>query len=1217
MTRIFNLASCILLAGILSIMALQSCGESSSTPEMETSCSSGEECDDEDPCTENDKCDGDGECIGEPISCDDSRDCTEDSCDVAGECVHDLMVGHCLIDGVCYKDGQPKEGSPCMECTTAVSKAEWMNDDTNECGTEDKCHAGAYCSAGECVLGTELLDCDDGNPCTDDSCDPNEGCVGTPNSEPCDSGVCVDGECVCQPACEGMECGDDGCGGMCGECPADKPVCNEGVCGVEECLPNCSGKECGDDGCEGICGECEEGLACDAGSCLESGCGALFFDGEDDYVEVPHSDELSFEDEFTVEIWFKAETTTSSRSLVRKGAGVANYLVWLMSDMTLACGSFVAGGDKAAYVANGTEAIEPGVWHHFAATFTPGNIHTYLDGEQYASLAYPGSVKTNTQPLTFGFGYPTIWSDSHFSGSMGQVRLWSRSLALNEIVSHSKEELDVEAESGLVGVWRFSEGQGDVAHDSTGNNDGVVHGANWAGTPEDEICCVPSCDGKECGDDECGGTCGSCNEGFQCGWGQCVCEEPEAPGLIEWSHTFEKPGIEFGGGTVRSGDYYYVSGHVSDNDKDGFLAQFALDGSLNWSKTFGGDSLDTLNSVVAVEDGILAGGYTMSNGAAGVDAWLLRISAQGEVIWEETYGGEGYDEIFVLEACKDGGYVLAGVTTTEAEGSWDFWLCRVTEEGELLWMNPYGGPEEDWPLSGVVETADGGFVAVGGTKSFGAGDKDMWLVKVDSAGNMVWNKTYGTDGTDNGSGVAALKDGGFAIIGSSPSGPQIIRTDSSGNEVWQKAIGGMGDAPHGVVEMADGGFIVQGNTTSMGAGSHDFWLLRLDGMGNQLWETAFGDEHSNVSTDFAVLPGGQFIVAGHTTYGNSEEKDIQVLVTSSECCKPVCDGKECGDDGCGGSCGECGESMFCYGGACAAPVEIPDSGQTKCYDATGETVCPLPEEPFFGQDANYQGPPFSLMDNQDGTVTDLNTGLVWARCAGGQTPPDCLEQPPKVGWQEAADHCEQNNDQLPGDGWRIATRNELLSIMHVENLGCIPTQHFVGTPDAIWTGTDYPWDSDLAYAISFSTCSAGAGWDKTEQLASFRCVRGDYLEFGKLKDNDDGTVFDLSTGLMWQQQDDGQERTWEEALEYCEALNLVGEADWRLPHSREIMTLMDYTLPNASIDEDFFPTAGKNKFWTGTTLRITPDAAYAVNFVAAMGYSDQKKTMPMYVRCVR
>ena len=445
-----------------------------------------------------------------------------------------------------------------------------------------------------------------------------------------------------------------------------------------------------------------------------------------------------------------------------------------------------------------------------------------------------------------------------------------------------------------------------------------------------------------------------------------------------------------------------------------------------------------------------------------------------------------------------------------------------------------------------------------------------------------------------------------------------VKTDADGNLIWDATYGGTSsDSGTDVVVLPDGGFAMVVYTTSVGAGSYDALLVRTDETGNLLWQATYGTEGDDRPGALAAIPGGTFALVGFSPATDGDSNDMWVLATGGECCVSDCTDKECGDDGCGGSCGECGESMFCYGGACAAPVEIPDSGQTKCYDATGETVCPLPEEPFFGQDANYQGPPFSLMDNQDGTVTDLNTGLVWARCAGGQTPPDCLEQPPKVGWQEAADHCEQNNDQLPGDGWRIATRNELLSIMHVENLGCIPTQHFVGTPDAIWTGTDYPWDSDLAYAISFSTCSAGAGWDKTEQLASFRCVRGDYLEFGKLKDNDDGTVFDLSTGLMWQQQDDGQERTWEEALEYCEALNLVGEADWRLPHSREIMTLMDYTLPNASIDEDFFPTAGKNKFWTGTTLRITPDAAYAVNFVAAMGYSDQKKTMPMYVRCVR
>jgi hypothetical protein len=237
---------------------------------------------------------------------------------------------------------------------------------------------------------------------------------------------------------------------------------------------------------------------------------------------------------------------------------------------------------------------------------------------------------------------------------------------------------------------------------------------------------------------------------------------------------------------------------------------------------------------------------------------------------------------------------------------------------------------------------------------------------------------------------------------------------------------------------------------------------------------------------------------------------------------------------------------------------------------------------------------------------------------GGQTPPNCFGQALKVTWQEAIEHCALNEDGLPGVGWRLASRNELLSIVHVAEVGCVPSDYFVGIPDYVWTGTESPFEPQkIAYVISFGTCAAGSGWNKDEQPAYFRCVRGAPLSFGLLVGNNDGTASDLSTGLMWQEKDDGLERDWEQALEYCETLVLAGEADWRLPNAREIMTLMDYTLPNASIYEGLFPGAGQKKYWTGTTLTCCVDAAYAVNHDAAIGYCDQKKTLPMNVRCVR
>lgn len=119
-----------------------------------------------------------------------------------------------------------------------------------------------------------------------------------------------------------------------------------------------------------------------------------------------------------------------------------------------------------------------------------------------------------------------------------------------------------------------------------------------------------------------------------------------------------------------------------------------------------------------------------------------------------------------------------------------------------------------------------------------------------------------------------------------------------------------------------------------------------------------------------------------------ESVDAQDIQNDTECI-PQCDVAVCGDDGCEGSCGECGASETCHAGVCHSSVAIPDTGQTRCYDLAGEIKCPLEGAALFGQDGSYQGVPKSYVDNDDGTVTDQNTGLIWAKCSAGQNGSDC------------------------------------------------------------------------------------------------------------------------------------------------------------------------------------------------------------------------------------
>jgi hypothetical protein len=344
--------------------------------------------------------------------------------------------------------------------------------------------------------------------------------------------------------------------------------------------------------------------------------------------------------------------------------------------------------------------------------------------------------------------------------------------------------------------------------------------------------------------------------------------------------------------------------------------------------------------------------------------------------------------------------------------------------------------------------------------------------------------------------------------------------------------------------------------------------------------------------------------------------DAEAVCLDDACCQPQCQGKTCGDDGCGGSCGECGESSFCYQGECHGFVNLPDTGQQICYDDDSEISCPEPGEPFFGQDGNYLKNSQAFEDNGNGTVTDLVTGLVWGKCVAGHKSASCTDEAVLLPLPDAMEYCAQNGDALPGEGWRLPTRIELLSIVHFDSLHCKDGQFFPATGGVLreWTSTDHI--QGYAYVISNATCASGT-LEKTE-ADNFRCVRGSDLDVGLFLDQEDGTVVDLTTGMMWQQGDDEQERSWEEALSFCEALVLAEHEDWRVPTAKEIATLVDNLGFNFSINEDvFLGTPGH--FWSATTFigAEHKHEAYALHSNGALGYFGDEKVLLQRIRCVR
>jgi hypothetical protein len=191
------------------------------------------------------------------------------------------------------------------------------------------------------------------------------------------------------------------------------------------------------------------------------------------------------------------------------------------------------------------------------------------------------------------------------------------------------------------------------------------------------------------------------------------------------------------------------------------------DGNKLWEKTFGGSGLDWGSSVQQTRDGgFILVGTTTSFGAG--DVWLIKTDANGNKQWEKTFGGSNVDSGWSVQQTSDGGFIIVGNTASFGARWGDVWLIKTDADGNKLWDRTFGGSDWDWGFS-VQQTSDGGFILVGETTSFGAGEADVWLIKTDADGNKLWDRTFGGSDWDWGFSVQQTSDGGFIIVGATRS----------------------------------------------------------------------------------------------------------------------------------------------------------------------------------------------------------------------------------------------------------------------------------------------------------------------------------------------------------------------------------------------------------------------------------------------------------------
>ncbi|MBU0529654.1 T9SS type A sorting domain-containing protein [bacterium] len=301
----------------------------------------------------------------------------------------------------------------------------------------------------------------------------------------------------------------------------------------------------------------------------------------------------------------------------------------------------------------------------------------------------------------------------------------------------------------------------------------------------------------------------------------------------------------------------------------------------------------------------------------GDDYWVVKLDNTGNVIWDKTIGGDNYDELQSIQQTADGGYILGGYSqsdisgdkTEACQGSSDYWVIKLDGVGNILWQNTIGGNGTDW-LYSICQTTDGGYILGGYSISGISGDKtekniglsyDYWVVKLDGTGQtMQWQNTIGASSTNEMYSIQQTTDGGYILGGYSNSGVSgdktetcrgeedywVVKLDKWGNVYWQKTIGGnYGDKLQSIIQTMDGGYVlgghsnsgISGDKTDNSKGGADYWVVKLEA------DAPLAVKQTPLATaieSFTVLPAypNPFNPSTTITYGLDTDSKINIVI---------------------------------------------------------------------------------------------------------------------------------------------------------------------------------------------------------------------------------------------------------------------------------------------------------------------------------------------------
>jgi hypothetical protein len=269
-----------------------------------------------------------------------------------------------------------------------------------------------------------------------------------------------------------------------------------------------------------------------------------------------------------------------------------------------------------------------------------------------------------------------------------------------------------------------------------------------------------------------------------------------------------------------------------------------------WAKTYGGEEAEGGRAVCFCPDGgFFIAGYTFSHGTGDSDLLVVKTDEKGEMEWFRTHGGAG-TEYGNACLCLADGYLVTGYTSSFGSGSKDVYVIKLDKKGKEIWSKTFGG--SSWDVgTALCESGDGNFYVCGYTHSFGKGEEDVYLIKIDKNGNKLWSKTFGGERLDMANSVFQTENGGLLIGATSGSFSSntdfyLIRTDDQGEEIWSKTYAAEGPRGHAfdwcnaMFGTRDGGAILTGYTDSQDV--MDVHVIRTDAEGNQMWAKTLGNK---------------------------------------------------------------------------------------------------------------------------------------------------------------------------------------------------------------------------------------------------------------------------------------------------------------------------------------------------------------------------------------